>query len=103
MGPVAHDILPPGLRLDYDLGLKTRQLDVMVPVLMPSLLSGLTGNIVGLKQPGILTPSASFEAEAGMGGLAEIPLKSEAPGPSHKADLIPPMPASKEEAEVDLV
>ena len=61
------------------------------------MLSGLTGNIVGLEQPGILTPSASFEAEGGMGGLAEIPLKSEVPGPSNEAGLIPPMPASKEE------
>ena len=32
-----------------------------------------------------------------MGGPAEIPLKSEAPGPSCEVDLIPPMPASKEE------
>ena len=64
---------------------------------MPSLLSGLTGNIVGLEQPGILTLSASFEADRGMGGLVEIPLKSEAPGPSNGADLIPPMPTSKEE------
>ena len=69
----------------------------MVPVLMPSLLSGLTGNIGGLEQPGILTLSASFEAGGSMGGLAEIPLKSEAAGPSHEVDLIPPMPASKEE------
>ena len=69
----------------------------MAPVLMPSLLSGLTGNIGGLEQPGILTPSASFEAGGGMGDLAETPLKSEAPGPSCEADLIPPMPASKEE------
>ena len=69
----------------------------MAPVLMPSLLSGLMGNIVGLEQPGILTPSASFEADGGMGGLAEIPLTSEVPGPSREVDIIPPMPASKEE------
>ena len=69
----------------------------MAPVLTPSLLSGLTGNIGGLEQLGILTPSASFEAGGSMGGLAEIPLKSEAPGPSHEVDLIPPMPTSKEE------
>ena len=69
----------------------------MAPVLTPSLLSDLTGNIVGLEQPGILTSSASFEAKGGMGGLAKIPLKSEAPGPSREGDLILPMPASKEE------
>ena len=97
VGPVTHNILPPGLRLDYDLGLETRGLDVMAPVLMTSLLSGLMDNIVGLKQPRILTLSASFQANGGMGGLAEIPLKSEAPGPSHEADIIPPMATSKEE------
>ena len=69
----------------------------MTPVLMPSLLSGLVGNIGGLEQPAILTRPASFEAGGSMGGLAGIPLKSEAPGPSHEADLIPPMPASKDE------
>ena len=69
----------------------------MVPVLMPSLLSGLTGNIVGLEWLGIPTPLASFEAEGGMGGLARVPLKSGAPGPSDEADLNLPMPASMEE------
>ena len=69
----------------------------MTPVLTPSLLSGLVGNIRGLDQLGILTQPAPFEAGGGMGGHAGIPLKSEAPGPSREADLIPPMPASKEE------
>ena len=40
---------PPDSRLDYDPGFETRRLDVMAPVLTPSLLSGLTGNIVGLE------------------------------------------------------
>ena len=97
MGPVDHDILPPGLQLDYDPGFKTRGLDVMAPVLMPSLLSGLTGNIVGQERPGIPTLSASSEAERGMGGLARVPLKSGAPGPSCEADLDLLMPASMEE------
>ena len=69
----------------------------MTSVLMPSLLSGLVGNIGGLEQPEILTQPAPFEARGGMGGHAGIPLKSEAPGPSCEVDLIPPMPASKEE------
>ena len=76
VGPVAHDILPPELRLDYDPCFKTRGLDIMAPVLTPSLLSCLTGNIVGLERPRISTPSASSEAGGGMGGLARVPLKS---------------------------
>ena len=69
----------------------------MAPVLMPSLLSGLTGNIVGQEWPGIPTPSASSEAERGMGGLARVPLKSGAPGPSREVDLNLLMPASMEQ------
>ena len=69
----------------------------MTPVLTPSLLSGLVGNIGGLDQPAILTQPASFEAGGSMGGHAGIPLKSEAPGPCREVDLIPPMPPSKEE------
>ena len=82
VGPVAHDVLPPRLQLDYDPDSEARGLDIMTPVLMPSLLSGLTGNIGGLKQPGILTQPASFEAGGSMGGHVGIPLKPEAPGPS---------------------
>ena len=97
MGLVAHDVLPPGLRLDYDQDSETRGLDVMTPVLMPSLLSCLVGNIGGLEQLGILTQPAPMETGGSMGGHAGIPLKSEALGPSCEVDLIPPMPASKEE------
>ena len=97
VGPVTHDILPSGLRLDYDLVFETRGLDVMAPVLMHSLLSGLTGNIGGLELPRIPTLSASSEAGGGMVGLARVPLKSGAPGPSREADLNLLMPASVEE------
>ena len=50
-GLVTPDILPPGLRLDQDPGLDSRELDVMAPVLTPALLSGLAANIVGLERP----------------------------------------------------
>ena len=43
------------------------------------------------------TPLASSEAGDGMGGLARVPLKSGAPGPSHEADLNLLMPTSMEE------
>ena len=69
----------------------------MAPVLTPSLLSGLTGNIVGQEQPRIPTPSASSEAECSMGGLARVPLKSGVPGPSREVDLNLLMPTSMEE------
>ena len=69
----------------------------MAPVLMPALLSGLAGNIVGLERPGISTPSASFEAKGSMGGFARGPLESGAPGPSHEVGLDLPIPASMEE------
>ena len=97
VGPVAHDVLPPGLHLDYDPDSETRGLDIITPVLTPSLLSGLVGNIRGLEQPEIPTQPAPFEAGGSMGGSVGIPLKSEVPGPSHSAGLIPPMPASKGE------
>ena len=69
----------------------------MTPVLTPSLLSGLVGNIRELKQPGIPTQPATLVAGGGMCGHDRIPLTSEAPGPSHEADSILPVPASKEE------
>ena len=97
MGPVSHDLLPPGLHLDYDPDSETRGVDVITPVLMPSLLSGLVGNIRGLKQPEIPTQPVPCEAGGGMGDCARIPLKPEALGPSHDVGLIPPMPASKGE------
>ena len=69
----------------------------MAPVLTPSLLSGLIGNIVGLERPKIPTPSASSGAGGSMGELARVPLKSGAPGPFHEVDLTLLMPASIEE------
>ena len=50
-GLITPDILPPGLWLDCDLGLDAGNLDVMTPVLMSALISGLAGNIVGVERP----------------------------------------------------
>ena len=49
--PVAPDVLPPRLCLDYDPDSKTRGVDDIAPVLTPFLLSGLVGNICGFEKP----------------------------------------------------
>ena len=95
--PVAHDVLPPGLCLNYDLDSKTRGVDDIAPVLTPSLLSGLVGNIPGLKKPEIPTQLVPFEAGDGMGAHGWIPPKTEALGPSHKVGVIPQTPLSRGE------
>ena len=88
---------PPGLQLDYDPGFKTRGVDIMAPVLTPSLLSGLTGHIVGLEQPRIPTLLASLEAVGSMEDPTRVPLKSGTPGPSRETDLNLLIPVSMEE------
>ena len=97
VGLVDHGILPPGLQLDHDLGLDAGGLDVMALVLMPALLSGLAGNIVGLERPRMSPPLASFEAEGSMGDLARGPPKSGAPSPSHEAGLDLPISNSMDD------
>ena len=95
--PVAHDVLPAGLRLDYDLDSKTRGVNDIALVLTPSLLSGLVGNIRGLKKPEIPTQPIPFEAGNSVGARGWIPSKPEAPSPSHEAGMIPQTPMSKGE------
>ena len=94
---VAHDVLPPGLRLDYDPDSETRGVDDIAPVLTPSLLSSLVGNIRGLKKPEISTQPVPFEARDGVGAHGWTPPKMEAQGPSHEVGVIPQTPASKGE------
>ena len=95
VGPVTHDVLPSRVHLDYDPHFEARGVDDMAPVLTPSLLSGLVGNIHGPEKPGIPTQPIPFEAENGMGDCGWIPLKSEAPGPSHNVGMTPQAPVSK--------
>ena len=97
VGPVAPDVLPPGLRLDYDPDSKTRGVDDIAPVFTPSLLSGLVGNIHGFEKPEVPTQPVPFEAGIGMAAREWIPPKTEAPGPSHEAGVISPTPVSKGE------
>ena len=89
-----HDVLPPSLHLDCDPDSKTRGVDDIAPVLTPSLLSGLVGNIRGLKKSEIPTQPIPFEAGDGVGTHGWIPPKMEAPGPSHKVGVIPQTLAS---------
>ena len=95
--PVAHDVLPPGLHLDYDPDSETRGVNDIAPVLTPSLLSGLVGNIRGLEKPEIPTQPIPFEAGDGVGTRGWIPPKMEAPGLSHEVGVIPQTPVSKGE------
>ena len=97
LGQVAHDILPPGLHLDYDLDFQTRRVDDIAPILTPSLLSSLVGNICQLEKPEIPRKPISFEVEEGLGGHGWAPPKPDAPGPSHDAGVTPKMPASEGE------
>ena len=97
MEPVAHDVLPPRLSLDYDLDSETRGVDDIAPVLTLSLLSALVGNICGLEKPEIPTQPIPFEAGDGVGARGWIPPKTEALGPSHKVGVIPQTLVSKGE------
>ena len=60
-------------------------------------LSGLVGNIRGLKKPEIPTQPVPFKEGDGMGAHGWIPPKTEALGPSHEVGLIPQTPASRGE------
>ena len=94
VGPVAPDVLPPRLRLDYGPDSKTRGVDDIAPVFTPSLLSSLVDNIRGFEKPEVPTQPIPFEAGIGMAAREWIPPKTKAPGPSHEADVIPLTPVS---------
>ena len=95
--PVAPDVLPLGLHLDYDPDSETREVGDIAPVLTPSLQSSLVGNIRGLEKPEVPTQSVPFKAGAGMAAREWIPPKTEAPGPSPKVSVITLTPASQGE------
>ena len=76
---------------------KLEGVDDIAPVLTPSLLSSLVGDIRGLEKPEIPTQAIPFKAGDGTGACGWIPLKTEAPSPSHKVGVIPQTPASKGE------
>ena len=91
------NILPPGLRLDHNLSLDTGELDVMAPVLMLALLSGLAGNLVGLEKPGASPLLTSFEIKGSMKGFGSGLLMSGAPGTPLGVDLDLPVSNSMDD------
>ena len=93
---VAHNVVPPGLHLDYDLDFQTRRVDDIAPTLTP-LLSDLVGNIRQLKKPEIPRKPTSFEVDEGLWGHVWAPPKPNVPGPSHDDGMAPKMPASEGE------
>ena len=94
---VAHGMLPSRVHLDYDPDSVTRAVNDIAPVLTPSLLSGLVGNIHGPEEPEIPTQPIPFKAGDGMWAHGWIPPKMEAPGLSHEAGMTPQTPVSKGE------
>ena len=55
------------------------------------------GNIRGFEKPEVPTQPVPFETSVGMAAREWIPPKMEAPGPSHKAGMIPQTPVSQGE------
>ena len=70
---------------------------MMAPVLMPTLLSGLASNIVGLEKPGASPLSTSFEIKGSMKGFESEPPMSGAPGTPLEVDLSLPVPNSMDD------
>ena len=96
---VAHNVLPPGLHLDYDLDFRTRRVNDIAPTLTPPLLSGLVGNIHQLEKPEIPGKPASLKAEGGLWGCGRASAKPDAPGPSRNGGMAPQMQMGKVEAK----
>ena len=86
-GLITPDILPPGLRLDRDLSLGAGELDVMAPVLMPTLLLGLASSLVGPEKSRASPLLSSFEIKGSTKCLESGPLPSGAPWTTLPVDL----------------
>ena len=95
---VTHNIMPPGLHLDYGLDFLTRRVDYIAPTLTSPLLSGLVSNICQLQRPEIPGKLVSFKADEGLWGHSRAPAKPGASGPSHNGGMVPKMQAGEGEA-----
>ena len=95
---VTHNVMPPGLYLDYGLDFITRRVDDIALTLTSPLLSGLISNISQLQRPGIPGKPVSFKVDVGLWGHSRAPDKPGAPGPSHDCRIVPKIQAGEEEA-----
>ena len=100
---VAHNVLPPGLHLDYDLDFRTRRVNDIAPTLTPSVLSGLVGDIHQLEKPEIPEKPISLKVEEGLWGHGGAPAKPDAPGPSHNGGMVPQIQMGEVEAKENKV
>ena len=97
--PVARNVLPPGLHLDYDLDFQTRRVDDIAPTLTPPLPSGLVGDIHQLEKPEVPGKPISLKAEEGLWCCGGAPAKPDAPGPSVDGGMVPQMQVGEVEAK----
>ena len=95
---VTHNVMLPGLHLDYGPDFITRRVDDIALTLTSPLLSGLISNISQLQRPGIPGKPVSFKADEGLWGHNRAPAKPGAPGPSHDGGIVPKTQAGEEEA-----
>ena len=61
-----HNMMPPGLHLDYGPDFLTRRVDDIAPTLTSPLLSGLVSNIRQLQRPEIPGKPAPFKVDEGL-------------------------------------
>ena len=95
---VTHNVMPPGLHLDYGLDFLTRRVDDIAPTLTSPLLSGLVSNIRQLQRPEIPRKPVSFKADEGLWGHGRAPAKPGAPSPPCNGGMVPKMQAGEGEA-----
>ena len=95
---VTHNVMPPGLHLDYGPDCLTRRADDIALTLTYPLLYGLICNIHQIQRPEIPRKLVSFKVDEGLWDHGRAPAKPGAPGPSHDGGIIPKMQAGEGEA-----
>ena len=95
---VTHNVMPPGLHLDYGPDFLTRRVNDIAPTLTSPLLSGLVSNIHQLQRPEIPGKLAPFKVDEGLWGHGRATAKPGAPGPSHDGGMVPKVQAGEGEA-----